>query len=92
MASIIAIYYHYSAQKLILILPSHGVWKAESTYALQAVAYLGGGDSGQYSHFAWTQKNCWTKNGPFWTKHTHNRFTALLDFVRDYLGEPAPER
>ena len=24
--------------------------------------------------------------------HTHNRFTALLDFVRDYPGEPAPER
>ena len=23
---------------------------------------------------------------------THNRFTALLDFVWDYLGEPAPER
>jgi len=24
--------------------------------------------------------------------HTHNRFTALLSFVRDYLGEPAPQR
>ena len=24
--------------------------------------------------------------------HTHNHFTTLLDFVRDYLGEPAPER
>jgi len=24
--------------------------------------------------------------------HTHNRFMAFLDFVRDYLGEPAPER
>jgi len=24
--------------------------------------------------------------------HTHNCFTALLDFVRDYPGEPAPER
>jgi len=23
---------------------------------------------------------------------THNRFTALLDFVQDYLGEPASER
>jgi len=23
--------------------------------------------------------------------HTHNRFTALLDFVRDYPGEPTPE-
>jgi len=23
---------------------------------------------------------------------THNRFTALLDFVRDYPGEPAQER
>jgi len=23
---------------------------------------------------------------------THNRFTALLDFVREYLGKPAPER
>jgi len=24
--------------------------------------------------------------------HTHNRFMALLDFVRDYSGEPEPER
>ena len=24
--------------------------------------------------------------------HTHNRFTALLDFFRDYLGELLPER
>jgi len=24
--------------------------------------------------------------------HTHNHFTALLDFVRDYPSEPAPER
>jgi len=24
--------------------------------------------------------------------HIHNHFTALLDFVRDYLGEPTPER
>jgi len=24
--------------------------------------------------------------------HTHNHFTALLDFFRDYPGEPAPER
>jgi len=24
--------------------------------------------------------------------HTHNHFTALLDFVRDCPGEPAPER
>jgi len=24
--------------------------------------------------------------------HTHNRFTALLDFVQDYLGEPTLER
>ena len=24
--------------------------------------------------------------------HTHNRFTVLLDFVRDHPGEPAPER
>jgi len=24
--------------------------------------------------------------------HTHNRFMALLDFVQDYLGEPAPGR
>jgi len=23
---------------------------------------------------------------------THNHFTALLDFVQDYPGEPAPER
>ena len=29
--SIIAICYYYSARKLMLILPSHGVWKAEST-------------------------------------------------------------
>jgi len=25
-------------------------------------------------------------------KHTHTHFTALLDFVRDYPSEPAPER
>jgi len=24
--------------------------------------------------------------------HTHNRFTALLDSVRDYPGEQVPER
>ena len=24
--------------------------------------------------------------------HTHNRFTALLEFVRDYPGEQVPER
>jgi len=24
--------------------------------------------------------------------HTHNHFTALLDLVRDYLGEPVSER
>jgi len=24
--------------------------------------------------------------------HLHNHFTALLDFVWDYPGEPAPER
>ena len=24
--------------------------------------------------------------------HTHNHFMALLDFVRDYPGEPTPER
>jgi len=24
--------------------------------------------------------------------HTHNRFTAILDFVQDYPGEPVPER
>ena len=24
--------------------------------------------------------------------HTHNRFMAFLDFVRDYLDEPVPER
>jgi len=24
--------------------------------------------------------------------HTHNRFTALLDFVWDYPGEPSPGR
>jgi len=24
--------------------------------------------------------------------HTHNRFTALLEFVWDYLGEQVPER
>ena len=33
-ADTIAIYYYYSARKLILILPSHGGWKAESTEAL----------------------------------------------------------
>jgi len=31
---------------------------------------------------------------PFFTNntHTHNRFTALLEFVRDYPGEQVPER
>jgi len=24
--------------------------------------------------------------------NTHNRFTALFDFIRDYPGEPAAER
>ena len=24
--------------------------------------------------------------------HTQNRFTALLEYVRDYLGEQVPER
>ena len=33
--STIAICYYYPARKLVLILPSHGGWKAESTYALQ---------------------------------------------------------
>jgi len=23
---------------------------------------------------------------------THNHFTAFLDYIWDYLGEPAPER
>jgi len=26
------------------------------------------------------------------SSHTHNRFTAVLDFVRDYPGKLAPER
>jgi len=26
------------------------------------------------------------------TTHTHNRFTALLDFVLDYPDDPVPER
>ena len=26
------------------------------------------------------------------THNTHNRFTALLEFVRDYPGEQVPER
>ena len=26
------------------------------------------------------------------TVHTHNRFTALLEFVRDHPGEQVPER
>ena len=33
--STITIYYCYSTQRLIIILPSHGGWKAESTVALQ---------------------------------------------------------
>ena len=37
------------------------------------------------------------KHAPNGTKinkhtHTHNRFTALLEFVRDNLGEQVPER
>jgi len=27
-----------------------------------------------------------------WKTHTHNRFTALLEFVRDHPGEQVPER
>jgi len=27
-----------------------------------------------------------------WYTHTHNRFTALLEYVRDHLGEQVPER
>jgi len=27
-----------------------------------------------------------------WNEHTHNRFTALLEFVRDHPGEQVPER
>jgi len=26
------------------------------------------------------------------SEHIHNRFTVLLKFVRDYLGEQVPER
>jgi len=37
--STIAICYYYSAQKLILILQSHGGWKADSTYFAQFVRY-----------------------------------------------------
>jgi len=32
--------------------------------------------------------NCKLPTSP----HTHNHFMALLDFVWDYPGEPAPER
>jgi len=28
----------------------------------------------------------------WWHTHTHNRFTALLEFVRDHPGEQVPER
>jgi len=28
----------------------------------------------------------------YFTLHTHNRFTDLMDFVGDYPGEPVPER
>ena len=43
-----------------------------------------------YGHVVWKEDNDWMKKCTH--THTHNRFTALLDFVRDYLGEPAPER
>jgi len=33
----------------------------------------------------------WNTLLPYYT-HTHNCFTALLDFVRDNPDEPAPER
>jgi len=39
-ADTIAIYYYCSARKMILILPSHGGWKAESTYALHCTPCL----------------------------------------------------
>jgi len=32
------------------------------------------------------------QNNKFILKHTHCHFTALLDLVRDYPGEPLPER
>jgi len=28
----------------------------------------------------------------YYTQHTHNRFTALLEYVRDHPGEQVPER
>ena len=42
--------------------------------------------------YVWLKCNFAHKLWMQWHKHTHNRFTALLDFVRDYPGELAPER
>jgi len=33
---------------------------------------------------------CQERTKPLLQEHTHNHFTTLLDFVRDYLSEPAP--
>jgi len=35
---------------------------------------------------------CVTYRHPILTEYTHNHFTALLDFVQDYPGEPVPGR
>jgi len=40
----------------------------------------------QYCH---TGKRCMPPNHH---THTHNRFTALLEFVRDHPGEQVPDR
>jgi len=39
-----------------------------------------------------TQSRKSFKTANMCTQHTHNRFTALLEFVRDYPGEQVPER
>jgi len=36
--------------------------------------------------------NEWIGNVQNRDTHTHNRFTALLEFVRDHPGEQVPER
>jgi len=47
-----------------------------------------------FTSLKWSQTACneCVKNFFMINTHTHNHFTALLDFVRDYLGESAPER
>jgi len=47
-----------------------------------------------YNFISVLQLSCWNESNlfPMILLHTHNHFMALLDFVWDHPGEPAPER